>query len=85
METTATVDAELDRLIARRAGADRTADEREELWKASVRAHNAARAAENREAWREYHRAQAARLRSNLEDLIAHHETRAARLCKEGA
>jgi hypothetical protein len=38
-----TVDADLDRLISRRASQDRRPDpdEQEEIWKASVRAHNA--------------------------------------------
>ena len=77
-----TVDLELDRLISRRASEDRREDpdEREELWKASVRAHNARVRAENRAAWSEFHRGQADRLRRNLEELIAAHETEAERL-----
>ncbi len=77
-----TVDLELDRLISKRASQDRRPDpdEREELWKASVRAHNARVRAENRAAWSEYHRGQAERLRRNLEGLIAHHETEARKL-----
>jgi hypothetical protein len=45
-----TVDAELDRLISKRASQDRRPDpdEREELWKASVARHNARRAEEMR-------------------------------------
>ena len=76
------VDAELDKLISRRASTDKgpDPDEREELWKASVRAHNAAREAENREAWREYHRAQAERHRRTLTALISRHEAEAERL-----
>jgi len=78
----ATVDVELDRLISRRASQDRRPDpeEQEELWKASVRAHNSRRAAENRAAWCEHHQAQAARLRAVLEALIASHEDEAAKL-----
>ncbi len=73
------VDLELDRLISKRASEDRRPDpdEQEELWKASVRAHNARREAENGAAWCEYHRGQAARHRRVLEDLIAFHEARA--------
>ncbi len=76
------VDAELDRLIARRASQDRRPDpdEQEELWKASVRAHNARIRDENREAWLDYHRGQAERLRRNLASLIAHHEEQASKL-----
>ncbi len=79
-----TVDAALDRLISRRASTDHqtTADELEPGYRESVRRFNARRSAENRALWREYHRAQADRLRRNLEELIDHHETRAARLCE---
>lgn len=77
-----TVDAELDRLISRRASQDRRPDpdEQEEVWKASVRAHNARVRAENRAAWCEYHRGQAEALRRVLEDLISRHEAEAERL-----
>jgi hypothetical protein len=53
METATTVDAELDRLISRRASSytRTTADEREELWKASVRRHHEAVRRRNRAAW----------------------------------
>ncbi len=79
------VDQELDRLISRRASQDRRPDpdEQEELWKASVRAHNARIRAEHRAAWYGWHLDQAERHRRTLEDLIAHHETQAARLCRE--
>jgi type II secretory ATPase GspE/PulE/Tfp pilus assembly ATPase PilB-like protein len=77
-----TVDLELDRLIARRASQDRRPDpdEQHELWKASVRAHNASRDEERRAAWCEYHQGQAARHRAVLEDLIASHEEQAEKL-----
>jgi type II secretory ATPase GspE/PulE/Tfp pilus assembly ATPase PilB-like protein len=77
-----TVDAELDRLISRRAQQDRRPDpdEQEELWKASVRRYNARREEEMRAAWCEYHQGQAARHRAVLEALISRHETQAARL-----
>jgi hypothetical protein len=79
------VDQELDRLITRRAGADRRPcpDALEPSYRESVRRYNAAREAERREAWSLYHREQAARLRRNLEALIAHHEEQASQL-KEG-
>jgi hypothetical protein len=79
-----TVDAELDRLISRPASQDRNPDrdEREELWKESVRAYTARRREEMRAAWASYHAEQAARHRRTLEDLIDRHETQAAKLCE---
>jgi hypothetical protein len=76
-----TVDAELDRLISKRASQDRRPDpdEQEELWKASVRAYTARRHEEIRAAWCEHHQGQAARLRATLEALIARHEEQAER------
>jgi hypothetical protein len=78
-----TVDAELDRLISKRASQDLKPDrdEQEELWKASVRRYNARRREEMRAAWASYHAEQAARHRRTLEGLVAHHETQAAKLC----
>ncbi len=80
------VDLELDRLISQRASQDTRPDpaEREELWKASVRAHKARIHEENRRAWCEYHRQQAERHRGILEALISHHERRAAELSDIG-
>jgi hypothetical protein len=77
-----TVDAELDRLISKRASQDRRPDpdEQHELWKASVRAYTDQRREEMRAAWREHHQEQAARLRTVLAELIAHHQARAAQL-----
>jgi hypothetical protein len=82
-----TVDAELDRLISKRASQDRgqDPDELEPGYLESVRRFNARVRAENRAAWSEYHRGQAERLRRNLEELITHHETQAARLCESKA
>jgi hypothetical protein len=76
------VDVELDRLISKRASQARRPDpdEREELWKESVRAYMARRSEEMRTAWREYHQGQAARHRAVLEALIARHEAEAERL-----
>ena len=47
------VDREIEAMISRRASTDSrtTADEREELWKASVRAHHARRRREARALW----------------------------------
>jgi hypothetical protein len=80
-----TVDLELDRLISRRASQDRRPDrdENEELWKMSVRAHNASRREEMRMAWAEFHEGQAERLRRTLEPLIAFHEARAEKYAKQ--
>jgi len=74
------VEKQLDALIQRRArqgGVD--PDEREELWKASVRAYTARRREEMRAAWCEHHQGQAARLKAVLEELIAGHEEQADR------
>ncbi len=70
-----TVDAELDRLISKRASQDRRPDrdENEELWKASVRHFRATRQEEMRAAWEAFHAGQAERLRRTMEPLIAHH------------
>jgi len=78
----ATVDAELDRLISKRASQDHRPDpdEHEELWKESVRRYNARRSEEMRAAWASYHEGQAERHRRTLQDLIARHETEAERL-----
>jgi hypothetical protein len=74
-----TVDAELDRLISKRASQDRRPDpdEQEEIWEASLTRYNARRHEEMRTAWREYHQDQAARHRAVLEALIASHEEQA--------
>ena len=77
-----TVDAELGRLISRRASLDQTPDpdEQDERWKVSVAAHNARLREENRAAWCSHHQGQAARLRDVLEALITSHEAQAAKL-----
>jgi type II secretory ATPase GspE/PulE/Tfp pilus assembly ATPase PilB-like protein len=76
-----TVDAELDRLISKRASQDRRPDpdEQEELWKESVGRYTARRREEMRAAWCEHHQGQAVRLRTVLEELIAGHEQQAER------
>jgi hypothetical protein len=82
-----TVDRDLERLLVTRASEDTTPDPTtlEASYVESVRRFNARVRAENRAAWSEYHRDQAGRLRRNLEDLITHHETQAARLCESEA
>jgi hypothetical protein len=76
-----TVDAELDRLISKRASQDRPphADEQEGVWKASVARYTARRREKMWAAWCEHHQGQAARLRTAVEALIACHEEHAER------
>jgi hypothetical protein len=76
------VEAELDRFIETRSRRTPDADEREELWKESVRRYNARRREEMRAAWTSYHEGQDERHRRTLQELIAHHEMQAAKLCK---
>jgi hypothetical protein len=81
------VDAELDRLISKRASQDRRPDpdEQEELWKKSVRAYTASKREEMRAAWFEHHQGQAVRLRAVLEELIADHKEQAEKYLPKGA
>ena len=51
MPRTEAVEADLNRLIERRASAETDPEEREELWKESVRRYNEHRREENRLAW----------------------------------
>jgi hypothetical protein len=72
---------QLDVLIERRSRKGEVdPDEQEQLWQASVRAHNSRRREEMRAAWCEHHQEQAARLSGVLEALIARHEEQAALL-----
>jgi ABC-type phosphonate transport system ATPase subunit len=78
------VEKQLDAMIQRRARkGDVDPDEREELWKASVRAYEEKRRQMARAEWHLHHTAQAERLRRTLEGLIAHHESAAARLMED--
>jgi hypothetical protein len=81
-----TVDAELDRLISKRASQDRRPDrdEREALWQASVRAYNEKRRQMARHEWHAFHCGQAERHRRTLEELVSYHEMQAERLLTEG-
>jgi hypothetical protein len=75
------VEKELDAMIQRRARkGDVDPDEREELWKASVRAYEEKRRRMARLEWHLHHTAQAERLRRTLEALANHHEEQAAKL-----
>ena len=64
------VDAELDRLICKRASQDRRPepDEQEEGWKASVRAYTVRRQEEDRLAWCDYFSHLAGFLRARAEE-----------------
>jgi hypothetical protein len=82
------VEKELTAFIERRDTQRRqTEGERraEEAWAESERRYDGRRRRENHAAWYGWHLDQAERHRRTLEDLIRHHETRAARLCEEGA
>ena len=63
------VEKQLDALIQRRARkGDVDPDEREELWKESVRRYNARRREENRREWCDYFERLAACLRARAEE-----------------
>jgi hypothetical protein len=80
------IEKQLDALIERRSHkGDVDPDEREELWKASVRRYHARREEELRAAWCEHHQGQAARLKVVLEELIADHEQQAEKYLPKGA
>ena len=64
------VEAELNRLVEKRSSREIDPDEREELWKESVRAYTARRREE---------------MRAVLEELIADHEEQAEKYLPKGA
>jgi hypothetical protein len=72
-------DRELERMVERRSRKDPDADEREELWKASVRRYNAHRREENRQAWCDYFARLAGSLRARAEE----YDGRAERLMQD--
>jgi hypothetical protein len=72
-------DRELERMVERRSRKDPEADEREELWKASVRRYNARRREENRQAWCDYFARLAGSLRARAEE----YDGRAERLMQD--
>jgi hypothetical protein len=75
------VEKQLDAMIRRRARkGDVDPDEREEAWKASVRAYEEKRRQMARFEWHAFHCGQAERHRATLHALIEHHEGEAARL-----
>ena len=75
------VEKQLDAMIQRRARKGEVdPDDRDELWKASVKAYNDKRRQMARLEWHLHHTAQAERLRRTLEALASHHEDQAAKL-----
>ena len=73
------VEKELDLLIERRSRkGDMDPDEREELWKASVRAYNARRQEELRAEWHGYFCRLAGTLRARAQE----YDQRAQKLCE---
>ncbi len=78
------VDADLDRLISRRASQDRSSfadpDEIEPGYVESVRRYNAQRRREIRAAWYGWHLDQAERHRRTLGELVSFHEAQAAKM-----
>ena len=77
------VEKQLDAMIQRRARkGDVDPDEREALWKASVRAYEEKRRQVARAEWHLHHTVQAERLRRTLEALASHHEEQATKLAK---
>jgi hypothetical protein len=78
------VEKELDAMIQRRARkGDVGPDEREELWKASVRAYEEKLRQMARLEWYAFHCGQAERHRVTLQALTEHHEGEAKRLMEE--
>ena len=74
------VEKELTRMIEKRSRKEPDPDEQEEVWKASVRAYNAARSKERRAQWYSHHMDQAERLRHTMTALVEHHERQAMKL-----
>jgi hypothetical protein len=73
------VERELDTMIERRSRQN-DPDEQSELWRESVERYNVLLASRRRAEWCEFHKGQAARLRSILEAAVARHEEAAAAL-----
>ena len=75
------VDAELDRLIEKRAKAASKAEAEEMMWKASVRRYHEAARRKNRAAWFSYF----SQMADNHARLAQDYERRAEALCEEGS
>ncbi len=81
VEAVEAVEAELDRLVERRAVEAADQERVEVAWASSVRLHRARQQATNREAWCDFHR-HMERLHASLS---AEHRERAAALLSPGA
>jgi len=83
----AKVEADLNAFIKRDKARGQTEPDqaREELWAESVRRFSAARDAELRGEWYEFHTEQAERHRATLASLATHHEQEAQRYLPKGA
>jgi hypothetical protein len=80
-------EAEITRFIERRSVTLKRENQQqaeEAAWAESTRKANAAREAELKAAWCEYHQSQAERHRATLEALAVHHEQRAEELMGGG-
>jgi hypothetical protein len=80
-------EAEIDRFISKRSKALKAENRErreEEAWAESTKKINAAREAELKAAWCEYHQEQGRRHRAVLEALATHHEQRAEELMGGG-
>ena len=77
------IERELQAFIEKRARKEPNIDAQEELWKASVRRYNAAKEAERRALWADYHVGQASRLKRVMTNLVAFHEDKARALSSE--
>jgi hypothetical protein len=73
------VEKELDNLTTRRSGR-KDPEEESEVWQESERRHEEQRRLQACYEWHLYHTAQAERVRRTLEELVSHHEQRAAKL-----
>ncbi len=83
----AKVEADLNAFVKRDQArrSDEAEQAREELWAESVARYSAARDAELRGEWHEYHTKQAARHRATLASLATHHDEQAQRYLPKGA
>jgi hypothetical protein len=76
-------DAQIDRIIERRAAGRDPDEERRQIYAASVERYNAREEASMRAAWAEYHEGQAERLETTAQALAAEHRARAQKLREE--
>ena len=75
------VEAELDRMIEKRARKEPNLDAQEELWKSSVRTYHSRQRKEIAAAWF----AHFCRMAENHRTIAQDYELRAERLCEEGS